>query len=255
MEKQISDLVMEFIKHPDKYNLERLRDLHTGEQNYIDFKREWMADYDTLRHIIGFANSGGGCILIGVEEDSGHILNFVGLKNFTDKTKFQEKLSKHISSELKYEIHDITTDKIDNSDISDKKFQAIIIFDNPAKIPFVVLKDFDESGSKKIKAGDIYCRSKVSTNLVNQSDLENIFKRKVEALMSEKTTMDFKDHIDQLKVLYDSIKEFKYESIFDLSSILQRKTENDNFPEESFDEFISKMIDCKKKRIEEIVKK
>lgn len=59
------------------------------------------------------------------------------------------------------------------------------------------------------------------------------------------------NHIAQLKVLYDRIP--RYVELFGLMRPSLYMGENPQYPEESFSEFINKLIDSKKKMINDLI--
>jgi hypothetical protein len=61
-----------------------LRD-HPGELRNLDLKAQWPEHASLSKHVLGMANSGGGCIVVGVEEQPDKTLDPVGMAALKDK--------------------------------------------------------------------------------------------------------------------------------------------------------------------------
>ena len=64
-------LLAEFFDHPDGERLSQLLKDDVDESDDLDYKEQWPQGPKLARHILGFANSGGGCMIIGVKESGG----------------------------------------------------------------------------------------------------------------------------------------------------------------------------------------
>ena len=64
-----------FCEGPDRSKFRELLKQNTGEYAYIDFKEKWLEVPKFAKHILGFANSGGGVLVIGVREENTGSLN------------------------------------------------------------------------------------------------------------------------------------------------------------------------------------
>ena len=73
-----------FFEQPTREGLRELLKQNFGEQDYLDFKKQWTSLSKIAKHIIAFANSGGGCIVLGVEQTNDE-LEAVGLDSILDK--------------------------------------------------------------------------------------------------------------------------------------------------------------------------
>jgi len=64
-----------FCENPDRTKFRELLKQNTGEYNHIDFKENWLEIPKLAKHILGFGNSEGGVLIIGIkEEDSDSII-------------------------------------------------------------------------------------------------------------------------------------------------------------------------------------
>lgn len=52
-----------FFENPTRDSLRKLLSRNFGESNQIDFKESWPESNKLAKHILAFANSGGGVIL------------------------------------------------------------------------------------------------------------------------------------------------------------------------------------------------
>jgi len=58
-----------FFEAPTREGLRALLQENFGEANEIDFKRELPEGSKLARHVLGLANFGEGCIVVGVEQE------------------------------------------------------------------------------------------------------------------------------------------------------------------------------------------
>ena len=248
---QIPEELRLFLENPNIYSFYGYFKKQTGEHDYIDYKREWMDQDKTSKHILGFANSGGGCLVMGIEEKDSQ-LEPKGLDSIKDPTKEMEKMEKYIPSKLDYTIYTLDFPKEDiYESFKGKKLQIIIVKDTPEYVPFISMAD-----GKDIKRDSIYYRAGVSTDLATNEQIENMIERRLDASKRAMNIDMFSNHLSQLKTLYGSISETSYEPPFGILVIQnifnQKKIKNKFYPDENFDEFVVKMIDKKKRIIEKI---
>jgi predicted HTH transcriptional regulator len=107
---------------------------------HIDFKEMWLEKEKLAKHVLGFANSEGGVLVFGVEEEHDGKLTIKGLDKFEDKTEIKSKLKKYLPSETEFEILNFEyDDSREWKDIKNKKFQVIVVEDTPKHLPFLAL--------------------------------------------------------------------------------------------------------------------
>lgn len=262
--KQIKDIVYNLLREP---SLEKMREfLHaqTGEHNSIDFKSQWIENATLAKEMLALANSYGGIILFGVSENEDKTISINGLSEIIDKADISNGIKNYISSNLKYEIYDFVYNTAEYDYLKDKKFQMLVVEDTPEFIPFLSKR---ESGS--LKQNMIYVRRGTSCEIANEEELQYIFKRRINYLHPlNGEPLNLEEHLKQLEFLYGKIKkEHIYyknglpegmitmvNSIADLFYKGEKIVEpNPLYPSESYEEFISRMIVAKKKKIERVM--
>ncbi|MEN4016861.1 MAG: ATP-binding protein [Methanobacterium sp.] len=262
--KEVKGFKEEFAKlveDPDRIKFREFIKQSTGEYPHIDFKEIWQEDSKVAKDVLGFSNSGGGALIIGVKEETDKSLTPVGIDPLKDKTNIKSKLANYLPSDLKYEIldfvygNDVEWDKIKN-----KKFQVLIVEDTPEYLPFISLKSYDTVLYKN----KIYYRGKTNTEEATHEEVKKILNRRLDTNVSTTAEDEFKEHIQQLKVLYSFVDEYYMSpSVFEIVSTLSSKVrnislgimkeKNPNYPEEDFEDVIIKMIERKKKIIENLI--
>ena len=262
--KQIKDVVYTLLQEP---TLEKFREfLHaqTGEHNSIDFKSQWIEDASLAKEMLAIANSQGGVIVFGVAENEDKSVRIDGLPEIKDKAVISNGIKNFISSSLKYDIYDFSYTTSEYDALKGKHFQMLVIEDMPEFIPFLAKK---ESGT--LKQNMIYVRRGTSCEIANEEELQNILKRRMNyfhPLKGEPLKLD--EHLKQLEVLYENISEnhtyYTNGILSGLSSwakslkssiIFGEKVVEPNplYPDESYEEFVSRMIVEKKKKIERVL--
>lgn len=262
--KQIKDIVYVLLQEPtlDKFR-EFLRG-QTGEHNSIDFKSQWIEDAALAKEILAMANSHGGIVVFGVAENDDKSISIDGLTEIKDKAVVSNGIKNFISSNLKYEIYDFSYITSEYAALNGKHFQMLVVEDTPEHIPFLSKK---ESGT--LKQNMIYVRRGTSCEIANEEELHSILTRRMNylhPLNGEPLQLD--EHLKQLKVLYEKIEKnhVYYRNGFTagLAALISPITEliakgervvepNPLYPEESYEEFVSRMISEKKKKIERVL--
>lgn len=262
--KQIKDQVYTLLQEP---TLDKFREfLHgqTGEHNAIDFKRQWIENAALAKEILALANSQGGFIIFGVAENKDKSICVEGLPEIKDKAVISNGIKSFISSNLKYDIYDFSYTSSEYEALKDKNFQMLVVEDTPEYIPFLSKK---ESGS--LKQNMIYIRRGTSCEIANEEELQSMFNRRINYLHPlNGKPLQLEEHLKQLKILYENIEKnhVYYEndftnvmvSLFDAitkaSSIGKRVVEpNPLYPDESYEQFISRMIVEKKEKIKRVL--
>lgn len=218
------------------------------------------------RHIIAFANSGGGVLVSGVEEIEHNKLVSCGIEKVIDKANINNQIEAYIPNEINYEVIDFSYSSAEYKDLIGKTFQVMIVEYNPRHGPFVSRKD-----GKNIRENAIYVRSGTSSVIANYRQLQKVLNNRIATNYNTSSEMKLEEHLVQLKLLYSKIDKFNYIYVRDdnenkesfvyklgaaVSNIAtklngeRKAVPNPNYPDEDYEEFISRMIDNKKIRIE-----
>ena len=262
--KQIKDIIYKLLQEP---TLDTFRDfLHTqtGEHNSIDFKSQWIENAALAKEILALANSQGGFIVFGIAENEDKSINIKGLTKIKDKAEISNGLKNYISSNLKYEIYDFSYTTSEYEALEGKHFQMLVVEDTPEHIPFLAKKE-----SSALKQNMIYIRRGTSCEIANEEELQNMLNRRLNYIHPlNGAPLQLEDHLSQLKLLYEKINKYRvcYKNGFvgEIASVLtklttnmlkgeQIKEPNPLYPSESYEEFVSRMIVEKKKKIERML--
>ena len=260
---QLKDIVYNLLQEP---TLDKFRDfLHaqTGEHNSIDFKKQWIENAALTKEILALANSKGGIIVFGVSENEDSSICIDGLTEIKDKAVISNEIKNFISSNLKYEIYDFSYTTSEYKALENKKFQMLFVEDVPKYIPFLSKR---ERGN--LKQNMIYIRRGTSCEIANEEELNAILDRRIQYLYPSKgEPLILEEHLKQLKILYEMIEKnhvyYKdspltkiasaFSSITNLSLGEKVVEPNPLYPDESYEQFISRMLIEKKKKIERVL--
>lgn len=262
--KQLKDQVYSLLQEP---TLDRFREfLHAqmGEHNAIDFKSQWIEKSALAKEMLALANSQGGFIIFGVAENEDKSIRIDGLPEIKDKAVISNDIKNFISSNLKYEIYDFSYTTSEYTALMNKHFQMLVVEDTPEHVPFLSKKE-----GVSLKQNMIYIRRGTSCEIANEEELQAMINRRmnyIHPLNGE--PLQLEEHLNQLKILYGNIEKnhvyYKNGLPVGVSSFLQaitkmaeigEKVEEPNplYPDESYEQFISRMIIEKKKKIERVL--
>ncbi len=238
----------DFAKFFSDPSREKLRDLlknNVGELDSADFKKDWPVLSKVARHILGLANSGGGCLFVGIEEKDDKTFEPIGVDELLDKADLQKGIQKFIPAQIKYQAVDFPYDHSEYDKLVGKKFQIVFVDDMPEYIPFI-----SRANGEGIKENTIYVRRGTNTDRANYEELQEILNRRIETGYSSQEEFDFNKHLSELRALYDQIPR----NISSIRSAFPRGLfqENPEYPKEDFEEFIRRMIEMKKDVIKSI---
>ncbi|MEH6996467.1 ATP-binding protein, partial [Neobacillus drentensis] len=124
--------LLHFIKNPSHESLKDLLLHNTGETDFLDFKTKWTEFSKMAKHVLAIANSGGGCIIVGVSQNDEGTISLTGLNedDFLDKADIDNKLANLLPKYLKYRTEDFYFSR-DQQTLSNKRFQVLIIEYDP----------------------------------------------------------------------------------------------------------------------------
>lgn len=136
----------------------------------------------------------------------------------------------------------------------------MVIKDCPRFIPFMSMKE-----STNLKKNRIYIRRGTSCEEATSEEITDIIKRRMNAEYPDSgKTLNLDEHLEQLKTLYSKINPTNEYYQGGIGNSLLKLTEaikavsagewisedNPLYPEEDYEEFIARMIDEKKRKIE-----
>jgi hypothetical protein len=249
-------LFEEFAKFLETPSRDKLRDVlknNVGEFPFCDFKENWPELPKLAKIVLGIANFGNGCIIVGVaESNEDKTLDPKGVEKFVDKVDITKKVFEYIPEKLykNIEILDFNYSATEYGKIAGKKFQVMFIESDAKYLPYISMR----SGTG-IERDRIYARRGTSTEQANYEELQSIINRRLDTGYSTAAEIDLETHFKQLKVLYHQINPYisileEYDFDDEYLKDEQGLIPNPNHPQEDYEIFIAKLIERKKKRIE-----
>jgi len=217
---------------------------------------KWGSLSKIAKHILAFSNSGGGCIIFGINQLKDGSLEAVGLDNITDKSEVENGVSNFLPQGLEYQVLDFTYTESEYDNIKGKRFQVLMIEDAPEYIPFISKKD-----GEGINKDAIYVRKGTSSKKATYEEIQAMINRRLETRYSSTSELELEEHLIQLKVLYKHIDKHHLQGgiakvvgdLFNASIMTGQKVPNPTYPKEDFEDFISRVIEVKKNRIERVL--
>lgn len=258
----------DFLKEPTKDKLQQFFKNNFGELNFVDFKETWIHKGHLAKTILAMANSRGGIIVFGVKENENHTITPIGLQCFEDKGEIGQKLSKYIPPNLDWFVLDFNYDSPLYEASLNTKFQILVVNDTPERLPFISMSE-----TTGLDKDVIYIRRDTKCEKANSGEIENLISTKIETIFKEDSNMTLEKHLSQLKCLYNElpqkVKKLVRRSDSVLSSTLMafgqsaykllygeneyEEVDNPDYPEETYEAFIVRMIKMKKLKIEKVL--
>lgn len=268
---QIKDKFFDLIvKNPSRDGFKTFLKESCGELDNIDFKEKWITKGKLAKIMLAMANTGGGVIVLGIQENKDDNYLAVGIDELKDAADVEKEIKKLVPRNLSYSVLNFIYDDEIYGEYAGKKFQAIIIADAPEQLPF-----FSIGASDDIEKDCVYVRRGTSSEKASSRDFETMIQRKLENVFKESNDLSLKEHLEQLQFLYDSIPQKKrilvkkgnrfVGAMEGLQALSERMTEifgepdqyeevpNENYPSEDYEQFLVRMIDKKKLKIEKIL--
>lgn len=193
----------QFVKNPNHDSLKELLLNNTGETDFLDFKTKWPLFSKVAKHILAIANSGGGCIIVGVSQDDDGAVLISGLKedDFLDKADIDNKLENLLPKYLKYRVEDYHFVHDEHPSLKNKRFQVLIIEYDPKYVPYTSVVHRGE-----IRFGAIYVRQGTKSLEATNEKLVDIILRKVQSGGSSLNEYSMKEHLSQIKDLFEEYR-------------------------------------------------
>ncbi|WP_108671470.1 helix-turn-helix domain-containing protein [Peribacillus acanthi] len=221
-------VLKKFLLEPSKENLRDVLLHNTGETDFLDFKTKWIELTKLAKHILAIANSGGGCIIVGVSQSSKGTVQLDGLSNqdFLDKADIDNKLQNLLPKYLKYRTEDYQFSKRTHTLLQEKRFQVLFIDYDPKYVPYTSIVQQGE-----LRYGAIYVRQGTKSVEASNEKLVDIILRKVQSGGSTSTETLLQDHLKHLKILYEELnmqteedyRAFLKEMIEEKKSVIKRE--------------------------------
>ena len=238
-----------FFEEPTREGFREIMKVNHGELRSCDFKGEWPEKSGLSKHILGIANTGGGCIIIGVTEAEDGTFVPGGLDKIKDKADVTNAIKSYLPNQLLnlIDIVDFSYDASEYPKIVGKRFQVLFVPDDPTHLPFIAMKDGDG-----IRQNAIYIRLEGLTKEASNDELQSVINRRLDTGYSTQKEMDLKTHLEQLKTLYSFLaeKHLGIGSLMTMMAITGISYPNPKYPQEDFESFIHRMIEKKKQLIE-----
>lgn len=243
----LKDDLADFFDEPDRSQLRQILRRYDAETDHLDFKRQWIDRPKLAKHVLAFANNGGGAILFGVHED-GDEIHGEGLSALTDKSDIA--IDQYLPDRAKtlYQVRDFVYDDEGWGELEGKRFQVLFINDDPLAIPVVSLDTRTVQSGSGIKTNTIYVRDQSRSISATDWQVNQMLDRRITAELN-RSSATLTEDLEQLEALYDAQRGRSMEALVELADV--GKAVNPYSPDESFDEFILKTIFAKKQMIRE----
>lgn len=261
-----------FLKETTHQNFQYLLKHEAIEDDDLDFKRDLLPFDELAKHILAMANKHGGAIVFGVEEIENNVFKPCGLFNNLDITDIEKKIYSYLPRELQSIVRCIPfflkEDELEDH-IKGKQFLVVIVDYEPRYLPFVAAKK-----GEKLRKDFIYIRRNRASEPINHEELQELLNKRIDTQHSTTTERELREHLDELKELYGHIPRNISKVISRTPGILsslnpisnatlvsiygETKYEhipNPNYPEEDYEKFVKRIIEIKKKVIEDLIKK
>ena len=128
--------------------LERL--VREGEHTYLEFKRKANHPDRIVRELVAFANTGGGTLLIGVDDDGG----IYGTKTPEgDQFALEKALEEYVVPRLKIRISYVRINvrrKVLVIDVKEARIKPHFLREDGRKVAYVRLKDMSMQASREM---------------------------------------------------------------------------------------------------------
>lgn len=261
--KSVHESFSRFFEKPSRESLRAFLKDHVGELRNCDFKECWPENGAVAKHLLGLANVGGGCLIIGVKEKEVGELEPVGLAELRDKADIVSAIKLYLPEPLltAIEIADFSYTAAEYPILIGKRFQVIFIPSEAEALPFVA-----QRAGTGIRSGAIYIRREGSTEEANYEEVQRILRSKLTASAQTATATNLKEHLEELKVLYKEIPKYLrtgtppiagvewVQEIAKFASMFVGESEpNLNYPAEDYENFILRIVEGKKRLIEHLL--
>ncbi len=243
-----------FLEEPTRDRLREVLKEQFGEFHNLDFKADWPEDAKLAKHILGMANSGGGCLVLGVSETPSKTHQPTGLAHARDKADFQNGLQGILPAALLDQmlVLDFQYAASEYPALVGKIFQTVIVPDDPQNLPFLAAGE-----TTGIRRTEIYIRRMASTAPATYEEIQEILNRRIATGHSTQHALGLNQHLEDLRKLYLQLEIFYRQNpmggmsagIFQKQGLIM--VGNKIMAKESFDDFLNRMIVFKKRQVEQ----
>lgn len=249
-----------FFQNPTKTTLRELLRQNVGELNGIDFKAAWPEDPVLAKHLLALGNHGGGCMVIGVEEQSDGSFSPIGIPEVKDAATVMQKIRKFLPDSLLVSVTVLPFVYKDSEyeTLKGKAFQVVFVQADFTHAPYV-----SEAEGNGIKNATVYVRRGTASEAADHDELQKIINNRIATKHSTAKEISLSDHLEQLKLLYKELPRTlttmspgvwsgleSIRSLVTLGGSLQ-SVDNPHYPKQGYDEFLADCIRRKKHKIED----
>jgi hypothetical protein len=187
LNKQQHEAFAKFFEAPTREGLRDVLKQNIGETDYLDFKREWPEFPKLAKHVLALGNSGGGALIVGVEQEPDGSVKSVGVPAMLDKVKLFKGIRGYIPDSINADLFDFTFKDSEYDAIKGMSFQVLIVEFDSRIIPLLATRSGDG-----IRDNAIYIRKGTSSEEANHTGFSNT------------KTLKLNEHIEQLQVVNKS---------------------------------------------------
>jgi len=260
MTKKSASFKEEFARFLEEPARDRFRDLlkhHHGELPQLEFKGEWPETPKLVKLVLGIANSGGGCLVVGVCETPEKKFDCNGVAILRDKADIDKQLRNFLPQPLMDNLapQDFSYEGSDYGVLAGKSFQTLIVLDDPSNIPFMPVAE-----TTGLRRTAIYVRRMASTEEGSYDEIQTVINRRIATGNSNQNVIDLHKHLEDLRILYmQQERYFRQNPMGDLASRMSlggrfMSVGGEMHRRESFEDFTTRMIKIKKRQIEDILR-
>jgi len=260
--KTVHESFTQFFESPTRESLRALLKEHVGELRNCDFKEAWPEHSAVAKHLLGLANVGGGCLIVGVKENEDKTLSPDGLHSLKDKADIINGVKLFLPEPLlaALEIGDFSYDAAEYAALVGKKFQVLFVHGRPEAVPFVA-----QRAGSGIRAGAIYVRREGITEEATYEEVQRLLTERLAASPQTTEARNLKEHLEELKVLYAEIPRnirsatpmpllrFNQDIERVVRSLSGGSKPNPDYPSEDYVSFVRRLLDEKKMLIESLI--
>ena len=193
----ISEEFARFLEKPTRESFGVLLQTHLGEYDYLDFKEDWPEKSEIAKDILAFANSGTGCIVLGVAECEDGTYDVKGLQTLEDKTSLKDSIQKFLPQSVGYDVFNFEYDSSEYNNLIGRKFQLLMVICNEDAVPVLSLAD-----SKSLLRNRIYIRHNNSTREADHEQVHQLIDKRIKRSQQTPKSRELKEHLSELEELH-----------------------------------------------------